>query len=76
MYRFENSKCRKLSLELIFIDNYCQNIKTFCKQNSMLRIYSKPTEFPKNWTGIDKNFQCALRLNAPSFIGKLLNGKW
>ena len=26
----------------------------------MLRIHSKPTEFPQNRTEIDKNVQCAL----------------
>ena len=39
----ENSENgEKLSLDLIFIDNFCQNIKSFCEQNSMLRIHSKP----------------------------------
>ena len=50
----------KLSLDLIFIDNFCQNIKSFFKQNSVLRIHSKPSEFTQNWTEIDKNFQCAV----------------
>jgi hypothetical protein len=36
----------KLSLDWIFIDNFCQNIKSFCKQNSMLGIHSKPD---RNW---------------------------
>ena len=45
----------KLSLALIFVDNFCQNIKRFCKQNCMLRIHSKPTEFTQNRTEIDKN---------------------
>ena len=35
---------KKLSLDLIFIDNVCQMRKKFCQQNSMLRIHSKPTE--------------------------------
>ena len=51
----------KLSLDLNLIDNVCQNIKSFCKQNCMLRIYSKPTEFTENRTEIYKNFQCAVR---------------
>ena len=36
----------KLSLDLIFIANFCQNIKSFCKHNSMLIIHSKPF---RNW---------------------------
>lgn len=38
----------KLSLNLIFTDNFCQNAKILIKQNSILRIYSKPTEFTQN----------------------------
>ena len=45
-------------LDLIFTDNFCQNIKSFSKQNFMLRIHSKPTEFTQKRTEIDKNFQC------------------
>ena len=26
----------------------------------MLRIHSKPTELTKNWSEIEKNFQCAM----------------
>ena len=54
----KNQSVEKLSLDLIFIDNFCQNIKSVSKQNSMLRIHSKPTEFPQNQTKIDK---CALK---------------
>ena len=42
-----------LSLYLIFTDIFCQNIKSFCKQNSILKIRSKPTEFIQNRTEID-----------------------
>jgi hypothetical protein len=49
----------KLSVDWIFIDNFSQNIKSIIKQNFMLRIHSKPTEFTQNWKEIDKNFQCA-----------------
>ena len=55
--RFENSKWGK---DLIFINNFWQNIKSFCKQNSILRIHSKPTEFTQNGTEIEKNFHCGL----------------
>ena len=34
----------KLSLYFFFIDHFCQNIISFCKQNCMLRNYSKPTK--------------------------------
>ena len=46
----------KLSLDLIFIDNFYVNIKSFSKRNCVLRINSKSTEFPQNRTEIDKNF--------------------
>ena len=49
----------KLSLDLIFITNFWQNIKSIFKQNSILRICSKATEFIQNRTEIDKIFQCA-----------------
>ena len=52
----------KLSLDLIFIDNFCQNTKSFSKQNSILRFHSKPTEFTQDRIEIDKNFQCILGL--------------
>ena len=52
----------KLSLDLIFIDNFCHNIKSVCKQNSLLRIHSKHTKFTQNQTEIDKNFQSAMYL--------------
>ena len=50
----------KLSLELNFIDNFCQNIEKFCEP-VLLGIHSKPTEFTRNWIEIEKNFQCALQ---------------
>ena len=56
--KIQNGK--KLSLDLIFIDNFCQNIRIFCKENSMLQIHSKPTEFTQKRTEIDKNFQCVV----------------
>ena len=41
-----------------------------CQQNSMLRIYSKPTEFTWNRTEIDKNFQCVMALiKYPDILG-------
>ena len=49
-----------LSIDSIFIEIFCQNIKSFSKQNSLLRIHFKPTELTQNWTEIDKNFQCAM----------------
>ena len=45
---------------MIFVDNFWQNIKSFCKQNSILRMYSNSTEFIQNRTEIDKISQCAL----------------
>jgi hypothetical protein len=60
-YRFENSKSRKVKSRFEFNGNICQNINSFCKQNCMLRMYSKPTEFTENRTEIYKNFKCAVR---------------
>ena len=51
-------KTQKLRLDWIFINNFCHKIKSFSKQNSLLRIYLKPTEFAHNRTEIEKNFQC------------------
>ena len=33
---------KELSLDLIFHNNFWQDIKSFCKQNSKLRIHSRP----------------------------------
>ena len=35
-YRFENSKCTKVRLDLIFIDNFCQNIKSLKFNQNLL----------------------------------------
>ena len=40
----------KLSLDLILVDNFCQNIKSFCKQNSVLQIHSLPDRIWKKLT--------------------------
>ena len=32
----------ELSLDLIFHNNFWQHVKNFCKQNSKLRVYSRP----------------------------------
>ena len=56
----KNQSVEKLSLDLIFIDNFHPKYQKFCKQNSMLRIHSKLTEFTPIWTENDKNFQFVL----------------
>ena len=62
---------QNLSLDMNLIDVVCQNIKSFCKQNCMLRMYSKPTEFIENGTEIDKNFQCAVQCSAVQCVAEL-----
>ena len=41
----------KLSLDLISIYDFCQNVKSFSNENSMLRIHTRE---------IHKNLQCAV----------------
>ena len=53
----ENSENgEKLSLDLIFINNCWQNISCFCKQNSIQRIYSKPSEFIQTGQKFTRSF--------------------
>ena len=41
-YRLRNQNGEELSLDLIFHNNFWQNIKSFSKQNSKLILHSKP----------------------------------
>ena len=53
----ENSENgEKLSLDLIFINNCWQIISCFCKQNSIQRIYSTPTEFIQTGQKFTRSF--------------------
>ena len=45
-YRGLNSKCRKVKSRFDFHGNVCQNFKSFSKQNSMFKIFSK---LDRNW---------------------------
>ena len=45
-YRGLSQNVKKLSIDSIFFDKFCQNIKSFCKQTAMLRIHWKPD---RNW---------------------------
>ena len=53
----------ELSLDLIFNNNFYQNIKSFIKQNSKLRIHSKP----------DRNQS---KLTVCSVAGDCWEGRW